>query len=349
MDDNQNMITGKSLVAAAVIVAAMLISFLWIVKSEYRPIYGHYKTDVNVEMIGHDTLRSQKKVEMQQFANQVDSLKAEVEELRSHYQHDIDLMIYKTNQWLAFWLAFIGIVAGFFSVLNFYSHHRAKEEFKELESRNETRMESYGKRVNDYGKWVENYRNDIDQKVEMSKIKVLNYLKNMTHGLKKQIMEHKAQLDKNYDEHTRRLQTLDHNIDKAGDENRINTLMTCITSYPDPQMFSSPEDKKRHIHYFMERLDKNFGEYINSTSRAMRRNEYDETPLIVILTNMKASAIKSQPVFSDYHQNVTFQRFKTEVEDLTNKLIKKSIAVKDLPPCLQQIKTLLGQLTASIV
>lgn len=341
MNKNQNYITGWCLVAAAAIVALILVSFLWLVRTDYRPIYGHYKTDVNVEMVGQDSLRSQKKVEMQQFANQVDSLKAEVEDLRNHYQHDIDLMIYKTNQWLAFWLAFIGIVVGFFSVLNFYSHHRTKEEFKELETRNDNRMKGYGKTMNDY-------RSKIDQQLEMSKNKVLNYLKNMTNGLKNQITEHKARFDKNYEEHTCQLQILDRNIGKAGDESRINTLMTCITSYPDPQMFSSPEDKKRHIHYFMERLDYDFGEYINTTKKYVQSSKYDTAPLIVILTNMKASAIRSQPVYSDYHQNVTFQRFKTEVEGLIDELITKSIAVQDLPQRLQKIKTLLSQLTASI-
>lgn len=341
MEKDQNYITGKSLVVAAAIVALILVTFLWFVRSEYRPIYGHYKTEVNVEMVGHDSLRTQKKVEMQQFANQVDSLKAEVEDLRNHYQHDIDLMIYKTNQWLAFWLAFIGIVVGFFSVLNFYSHHRAKEEFKELETRN-------GKRMDGYDKTIKDYRSKIDQQMDMSKTKVLNYLKNMTNGLKKQINEYKAQLDKNYEDHTQQLLTLDRNIGKAGDESRINTLMTCITSYPDPQMFSSPEDKKRHIHYFMERLDNDFGEYVNTTRKAILSSKYDTAPLIVILTNMKASAIRSQPVYSDYHQNVTFQRFKTEVEGLTDELISKSIAIKDLIPRLQKIKTLLSQLTASI-
>ena len=341
MGKNQNYITGWCLVVAVVIVAFMLITFLWSVKSEYRPIYGYYKTDVNVEMVGHDSLRSQKKVEMLQFANQVDSLKAEVEKLRNHYQHDIDLMIYKTNQWLAFWLACIGIVVGFFSVLNFYSHYRTKEEFKELETRNDNRMDGYGKTV-------KGYRSKIDQKVETSKNKVLNYLKNMTSGLKKQITENKIRLDKNYEEHTNQLQILNHDICKAGDESRINTLMTCITSYPDPQMFSSPEDKKRHIHYFMERLNHDYGEYINTTRKAILSSKYDAAPLIVILTNMKASAIRSQPVYSDYHQNVTFQRFKAEVEGLTDELINKSIAVKDLPSRLQKIKTLLSQLTASI-
>lgn len=341
MDNNQNYITGKSLIAAAAIVALLLGSFLLHVKSEYRPIYGNYKTDVNVEMVGHDSLRSQKKLEMLQFANQVDTLKAEVEEMRNHYQHDIDLMIYKTNQWLSFWLAFIGIVAGFFSVLNFYSHHRAREEFKELETRNDTCMKGYEKTVKDY-------RSNIDQQVKMSKIKLLNYLKNMTNGLKKQISEHKARLDNIYNEQKNQLQNLDRNIGKASDESRINLLMTCITSYPDPQMFSSPEDKKRHIHHFMERLAHDFGEYINTTKKAIITSEYDPAPLIVILTNMKASAIRSQPVYSDYHQNVTFQRFKTEVEELTDELINKSIAVKDIPQRLQKIKTRLCQLTASI-
>jgi hypothetical protein len=71
-------------------------------------------------------------VDVFQFINKVDSIAKVTTDVHSHYQEDINLMIYKTTHWLTFWLGIMTIIAGLVGLLQYFRNRRYNEEFKKL-------------------------------------------------------------------------------------------------------------------------------------------------------------------------------------------------------------------------
>lgn len=328
-----------SLLVAAVIIVFMLLSFLYLVRSEYRTVYASYDTTLEVQLLNNDSLLDKKQLTLNEYVHHVDSICEELREIEQHYQHDIDLMIYKTDQWLSFWLAFIGIVVGFFSVLQFYSIYHSEDKF--------TRMKTeFDEALNDK---IQLYNESMSKDMDLNKDKTMLEMKKMlkekidnfddeikgklkrindeisksNESLGKQLSNAKKSLLEVTENQKKALEDVNSRIEYARSEESINALMSCISSFPDPQMLSSISEKKNHLSYYMTILFNDFSQYVEELHIGSS-DDLDESAiqrLTIALNSVKFAAVRAQNVFSEYHQNVTFYKFLAEINPLMNSLI----------------------------
>ncbi len=339
MNDNKFIISiCVSLVVSILLCAAMLISFLYFTKTEYRPVYAKYSTDVNVQLLKSDKLLDKKQMTLEEYTQRVDSMCEKIKGFEQHYQHDIDLMIYKTDQWLGVWLAFIGIVVGFFSVLQFYNLHHADDKFTKMKEEFDKAMED---KMNLYKVSTSNYLNFIKKEAEYNNSQLMEKLgsdiKDSKDKLGDIIKKSNSQFKTDFDENKRLLNEVTGNVEKRQSEESINALMACISSFPDPQMLPSKSDKKVLLSYFMKILCEDFENYIKQFDAKDSEAIKDKIPrLVIVLNTIKFAAMRSQNIYSEYHQNVTFYRFLTDINSLMGDLASHK-QVKELGNKLQEL------------
>lgn len=336
---NENKPIYISVAVAIVLVAIMLVSFHLIVRKEYRPIYSEFDTKLNIEMVKNDTLLVEKSMALTEYIHREDSLMNRVAEIQKSYQHDIDLMIYKTNQWLSFWLATIGIVVGFLSVLNIYSKYRFQDDFEALKSDNKESVGEIGERIDQQ---LKEESNRIDSRLKDS-------MNSCVADLKNRISEQETAIITNHKTHIGNVNEIEKIINRTRNENNIITLVASISSFPDPQMFQSSSDKKYHIAFFMKEMLRQVEQYLREIEPDVEEGKYDLNTLIVMLVDIKIAVCRCHPVYSLYHQNVVFSKFKQEIDSLTNDLIRGNISHRDLMDKLDPVVKGLKELTNSIM
>lgn len=329
-----NTIYGCILVAF-VLVIFMLVSFNAMVRKEYRPIYGEFKTELKLQLADSDSLIEEKHMTVEEYTHKVDSLVSVVSNIQSSYHHDIDLMIYKTNQWLTFWLAALGIIVGFLSVLNVFSQYRFKDEFSTIKTENSS--------------WKNEQERKIERQVNQVKRDVISGVEGKLAVIDAKITDQKDKIEDNHKIQLENNQQLEAKMKKSKCETHINTLMSSISTFPDPQMFQSSSEKKDHIAFFMKEMLINFEEYLKENETAINDNSYDLKVLIVILMNIKTASFRCHPVYSVYHQNVPFFKFKQDIDNLTDDLIRGRISHQNLKERLNPVVDSLRELVYSIL
>lgn len=325
-----------SLAVSFIICTAMLLSFLFIIRNEYRPIFAKYSTDINVQLLKNDSILDKKQMTLEEYTQRVDSMCEKIKDFEQHYQHDIDLMIYKTDQWLGVWLGFIGIVVGFFSVLQFYNLHHADDKFSKMKEEFDKALDD---KMNLYKASTSNYLNFIKKEAEYNNSQLVTKLESsITESktkLENLINESNNQFKTDFDENKRQLNEVTGNVEKRQSEESINALMACISSFPDPQMLPSKSDKKVLLSYFMKILYKDFENYIKQFDAKDSKTIEDKIPrLVIVLNTIKFAAMRSQNIYSEYHQNVTFYRFLNDINSLMGDLALHK-QVKELSEKLQ--------------
>lgn len=69
------------------------------------------------------------------FLNRMDSIRKDVNQLQNDYHDNIDLMINKSNGWMAFWIGAVAVILGILSILQIFRQIRASEKLKEQEEK----------------------------------------------------------------------------------------------------------------------------------------------------------------------------------------------------------------------
>lgn len=276
-------------------------------------------------------------VDVYQLINKVDSIAKVATDVHSHYQEDINLMIYKTTQWLTFWLGIMTIIAGLVGLLQYFRNRRYDEEFKKLTEG----VETFKEKINAESRQVyKDYKDTTTELLESFKVKLSNQIAGKYSGIDGQVADM-----------AKKLEELSGNIRKSEAENRISTLMTCISSFPDPAMFSSKPKRNQYIQFYLKKLYSEFSEYLKIV-KAVKKDDItdnDLNRLSLALNSVKYVVVRTQSAYSDYHQNVTFNNLVMAINGLLEEIIEKGVVEGDMNEKLSLIIEMFNKMIHSII
>lgn len=326
------------LVIIVIIVAGWLLYRYTLVhcfEQEYRHKVCAVNTVVKIDSLTKAEMADT--VNVYQFINKVDSIAKVTADIHSHYQEDINLMIYKTTQWLTFWLGIMTIIAGLVGLLQYFRNRRYDEEFKKLKEGIETFKD---KIQNDSRQAYKDYNSTTTTMLELYKVKLSNQIESKYSGIDVQVADM-----------SKKLEELSCNIRRSEAENRISTLMTCISSFPDPAMFSSTPKRKIYVQFYLSKLYSEFSEYLKIV-KAVKKDDLTENDLnrlSLALNSVKYVVVRTQSAYSDYHQNVTFNNLVMAINGMLEEIIEKGMVEGDMNEKLNKISEMFNKMIHSII
>ena len=306
-----------------VLVAFYLVvvgTFHFIVGGDLRPnhfTYQHYLKMDSVQMLAlTDTLY------LHQMMDKADSIANVTETISSRYQDDVNLMIYKATQWFTIWLGVMAIVAGGMAINQFYNHRKAADDKKELVDRFEeykkTTTDDVDKRMTEYQGIVKEYVETL-VKAKTSEISIVN--------------EKLAHLNKDLKDTYRDI--------------KISSLVTCISTFPDPSMFTSKPEKKEYLRYYLSNLYAEFKDFVLKYKEAeTTRNEYSR--LAVVLTSIKYVIVRSISIFPGYHQNITYNQLCKAIDKPLKNIVNGDVKEEELDRDLTNIMERMSKMIRDI-
>ena len=322
------------------IVAALIIFFLYYytlvycVEKDFKPTYCEYSTTLQIDSLTKvaktDTL------DLTKFVARVDSIARETSDMRNRYQEDVNLMIYKSTHWMTFWLGIFTVIAGFVGLLQYFRNRRYNDEFENLKTS------------------IETFKEKVEQK---AKSDIKDYKDTLTQlmGSYKETLDNKVDAkfstsSNKFTELEGKIKTLSKNIKKSESENRISTLMTCISSFPDPVMFNSTPQRKLYIQFYLKKLCQEFTEYIKIVSLIKKEDltEDDINRLSLALSSVKYVVVRTQSAYSGYHQNVTYNKLKDSINDMLTEIVEHGAVDGDLGARLVGISEMFKKMVHSI-
>lgn len=316
-----------SFLAVLLIILLYCFLFNYSIKKDFKPKYYEYNSVVQI-----DSLKKVEKsdtLNLNKFVTRVDSIAEEICEIRNRYQEDINLMIYKSTHWMEFWLGLFTIAVGFLGFFHYFKIRKIDEDFQTLKEQYETKFATLK------GQNETNFSSH--QKEEKERINT--FINEKFEGSNAQIRVLCTDLDK-----------LSNTIKKSEIENRISTLMMCISSFPDPAMFNSSPKRKQHIKFYLKKLHNEFNEYIKILKSIEKEDVLKEESnrLSLALNSIKYVIIKTQSSFSSYHQNVTFNLLKNSINDILINIVEKGSIPNDYAEYIDDILNKLNEIINNI-
>ena len=278
----------KDFLVIIVIIVAGWLLYNYLAANFFKQEYKHKVCAVNT-VVKIDSLTKAEiadTVDVYQFVNKVDSIAKVTADVHSHYQEDINLMIYKTTQWLTFWLGIMTIIAGLVGLLQYFRNRRYNEEFKKLTEGVETFKD---KIQNESRQVYKDYKNTTTELLESYKVKLSNQIDNKYSGIDGQVADM-----------AKKLEELSGNIRRSEAENRISNLS---------KLYSE----------FSEYLK------IVKAVKKDDLTENDLNRLSLALNSVKYVVVRTQSAYSDYHQNVTFNNLIMAINGMLEEIIEKGM------------------------
>lgn len=284
-----------------------LIGILIVIGTTYNKLldavnYKPYTLDssfVSKEYVVNDIHNARVKKltdELNTYAYRVDSINSIVKKLDSQYVSTIDMMIDKLNTWIGLWMGILTLILGLVSIWQYFKINKYEERITKLETmynrslkelrEKETKMETK------YSQNKEKMHNDLNK-----------YIGQMSEDLLKRSKEH-------------RYSTL---------ENRITSLLLCLSSIPDPQLLYSSSDRKSQLAFYMRLMSRHFAKYISLIKKEFHKNEMPEDIAIhlpMMLLNLRLALIRIHGISTDFELHVFFF-------NLTRKIKNAEDAVRD--------------------
>lgn len=222
------------------------------------------------------------------YAYRVDSINSIVKKLDSQYVSTIDMMIDKLNTWIGLWMGFLTLLLGLVSVWQYFKINRYEERIKDLEETNKISLEK-----------IENKETALDEQFNRLEIQV-------DANLEKRTIEH-------------RYSTL---------ENRITSLLLCLSSIPDPQLLYSSSDRKNQLVFYMRLMSRHFAKYIVLLKKENQKNELSEDialHLPMMLLNLRLALIKIHGVSANYELHIFFFKLTNKIKMIEDQVRDKSV------------------------
>lgn len=322
-----------------VIVAIILFflycySFDYSVKKDFKPRHYEYTTTLHIDsltkVVKPDTL------DMAKFVARVDSIVKETSNISNRYQEDVNLMIYKSTHWMTFWLGIFTIFAGLLGLFQYFRNRRYNDDFEKMKGEVDTFKDKLENKAKEN---LKDYKESTNQSLETYKEKVTNHVRNEFSSSKNKL-----------DELEKKIQTLNVSIKKSENENRISSLMTCISSFPDPAMFNSTPKRKLYIQFYLKKLSQEFFEYAKIVKHIKKEDltEDDYSRLSLALSSLKYVVVRTQSAFSGYHQNVTFCKLKDSINELLVNIVEQGTVEDDFGKRLDNINDVFKRMIHSI-
>ncbi len=298
----------------------VVLSFHLIVGGDISPQHFTYQHFLKLDTIQMKALNDT--LYLHQIMNRADSISNVSQAISNRYQDDVNLMIYKSTQWFTIWLGIMAIVAGGITVNQFYSHRKAASDRKELENSFENyKIKTSGDvdhRIKDYQSIVNEYVEKLVQ-AKFAEMPLLN--------------------DK--------IEKLNRKLTDSDREIKISTLVTCISTFPDPSMFTSKPEKKEYLRYYLKNLHDEFHEY-SLTFKDANPSLNEVNRLAVVLTSIKFVIVRSRSIFPSYHQNITYSQLCKAIDKPLSRIVSEGVGGKELYDDLSKITETFGKMIRDI-
>ena len=205
------------------------------------------------------------------YEHKVDSLSTIVDKINGQYASVTDMLIDKFNTWVGFWLAVLSLILLIVSIWQYL------------------KIEKYEERINKLEKDSDVVVKDIRNQSESLEIQMSNLQKQAKVYLDTQISIHQYS-------------TL---------ENRMTSLLLCMSSVPDPQVFSDSEERKEQVNYYLGLVSGLLIKYfklIEKESECHKLPEGTVACIPMVLLNLRLSLIRIQGMFRDPGIFIAFAR-----------------------------------------
>ena len=139
-------------------------------------------------------------------------------------------------------------------------------------------------------------------------------------------------------------------------EHRISSIMMCLSSIPDPQLTPSQEMKRSYVNNYIQFLAEEFGEYIlligeyfNKAEKTdLTDNGVQRNNILMVVTMLKMSLIRTQCVFSDITQNIQYRLLQDQLDQLYQRIEKGEVWGSELVNLLHDIRKKMDVLIAAL-
>lgn len=335
-----------SFLAVLLLILLYCILFNYSIKKDFKPKYYEYNSVVQIDSL--KKIEKSDTLNLNKFVTRVDSIAEEICEIRNRYQEDINLMIYKSTHWMEFWLGLFTIAVGFLGFFHYFKIRKIDEDFHTLKEQYETKFATLeGQYETKFATLEGQYEakfatlngqneTNFSSHQEEEKGRINTIINEKFEGSNAQIKVLCTDLDK-----------LSNTIKKSEIENRISTLMMCISSFPDPAMFNSSPKRKQHIKFYLKKLHNEFKEYIKVVEKEDMSDE-ELNRLSLALNSTKYVIIKTQSSFSSYHQNVTFNLLKNSINDILINIVETGNIPNDYAEHIDDILNKLNEIINNI-
>lgn len=226
--------------------------------------------------------------ELNIYTYRVDSINSIVKKLDSQYVSTIDMMIDKLNTWIGLWMGILTLILGLVSVWQYFKINKYEDRITKLET-------MYNRSLKELKEKEDKLETKYSQFKKKMHCDLSNYKKQMVTDFAKRSKEH-------------RYSTL---------ENRITSLLLCLSSIPDPQLLYSSSDRKNQLTFYMRLMAKHFAKYIGLVKREYQKNELPEDitfHLPMMLLNLRLALIRIHGISTDFELHIFFFRLTNEIK-----------------------------------
>lgn len=268
-------------------------------------------------------------VEHKTYKNKVDSLSKVVDNVNGQYISMIDMMIDKFNTWVGFWLAVLSLILLLMSVWQYFKIEKYDERIKELETNGKTLANDLTKKGEDIVNESTSQKQQISDSLTNIQIKTHQFQKQAKDYLESQLAEHKYS-------------TL---------ENRMTSLLLCLSSVPDPQMFNDSDERKEQISYYLGLISNMLSEYfrlIEQESETHQLHGATITCIPMMLLNLRMSIIRLQGILRDPIIYIKYETLKKNIENLETSIRRSHLLCENDVSALRKLMKDFNEFKAEI-
>lgn len=211
------------------------------------------------------------------YENKVDSLSTIVDKINGQYASVIDMLIDKFNTWVGFWLSLLSLILLIISLWQYFKIEKYEERIDKLEKDSE-----------------KTFKGIKEQSVSLE-VQMANLQKQAKTYLDTQISLHQYS-------------TL---------ENRMTSLLLCMSSVPDPQVFSDSEERKEQVNYYLGLVSGLLIKYFKLVEQESECHKLPEGTIAcipMVLLNLRLSLIRIQGIFRDPGIYIAFVKLITQIK-----------------------------------
>lgn len=249
-------------------------------------------------------------------------------DLKKQYSSDVNVMINKTDAWISYWMGVFALVltvpAIILAIQYYQSNKHWSAEFSRLQhdvlvqkrfdrilqSRLVRRVQELETRATMF---IENTKSDFDTwKTEKDK-----EIERQSSALDKKTEKRIKDLS---EEQSEKLKADVCYLEKSVRENRISSIMMCLSSFPDPQMVAERSEIRNIIVSYLNQLYKEYRDYVMTIREQLLLHNCDFIGTCLyarlVLLCIKLAVIRTQNSFSELNQDVSFHNLLRSIDQV---------------------------------
>ena len=251
---------------------------------------------------------------LQFYYRKIKEVHGEMMVLKNHYASDVNLMIEKTDAWFSYWIGIFAIVMAIPAILFSVHYFRADDkrdkkfeemlrDFKTVKTNLQTQSTSISNELNSIRSTAATLTSSTQKSIDTWK-------SSHDQTIASALAEFKKNANEEINQSKKKTESELHFLKKSIRENRINAIMMCLSSFPDPQMVSEKSEKRVMTSGYLRLLYKEFSDYSQIVCRLASDDKFPYTEILqyvrLVLLSIKLAVIRSQSTFTELNQDIAF-------------------------------------------